>query len=219
MLIGNGLYMGFHPNCIREWVNCRVDTLIIRKGLTLRDDRFLNIHGLTLKDIGYENINLNPVVNYTNEEASDNDIVELNYKHTYESIRGSWVEIIIVMLCLAHGVRCGVRDDIVKIVGYRDDINAAKISIITLQKFIKDRISAHGFNENQKLSYAVCLTDQIIKGIKYPVDPAKSARLAVHMFRKFGLVIIYEKRRTPFLSDNKAIEAAQVDARCFRKKA
>ena len=180
--------------------------------------KFLNEHGLTTADVGIGNIDLGHLVNNTNNESFDGaDIIEVNYMQPYHTICDGWVEDLILRVCLAYGVRFGVRDDTVRIVGFRDDVNAVKTSIITFRRYIEDRIVAHRFvNERQSLSYATCFTNTITKGIIYPKDTAKSEKLAGYMFKHYGRLAVEIRCDGYVRYDVRTFVAAQVDARDYK---
>lgn len=180
--------------------------------------KFLNEHGLNTSDVGLEYFDLGLLINNTNNEAiDDSDIFEVNYLQPYHTIKDGWVEDLIVKVCIAYGVQYGVRDDTVRIVGYRDDVNAVKTSIVTFRRYIEDRIVAHHFvNERQSLSYATCFTNTITKGIMYPKDTAKSEKLACYMFKKYGRLAVEIRCDGYVKYDVRTFIAAQVDAREYR---
>lgn len=180
--------------------------------------KVLNENGLTTSDVGLGYFDLGHLVTNTNNEAiDDTDIIEVNYKQPYHTIKDGWVEDLIVKVCLAYGVRFGERDDTVRIVGFRDDITAVKTMIIKLRRHIEDRILAHHFvNERQSLSYATCFTNTITKGIMYPKDTAKSEKLACYMFKKYGRLAVEIRCDGYVKYDVRTFIAAQVDAREYR---
>lgn len=182
--------------------------------------KFMNEHGLSTKDVGLDNVDYSYVVSNTNNEGTDDpDVVELNYKTSYPSIRGGWVANLIVRVCLAYGVKFGVLGDNIKIFGYRSDVNAVKISIVTLRKFIEDRISAHSFtNEMQILSYATCFIHKIAKGIYHPIDTAKLSRLSCYVYKHYSLLPV-ESNYDGYVRYNfRTFVLAQVDARDYRDR-
>jgi len=178
---------------------------------------FLNEHGLTTSDVGLGFMDLGHLVNNTNNESfDDTDIIEIHYKQPYHSICDGWVEDLILRVCLAYGARCGVRDDTIRIVGFRDDVTAVKTTIVTLRRYVEGRISAYGFtNKRQILSYATCFIDKIIKGIIYPKNTAKSEKLAGYMFKHYGLLAAEIRCDGYVKFDVRTFIAAQVDARDF----
>lgn len=181
--------------------------------------KFMKEHCLSTKDVGLEYIDPKYEFNNTNNEVDDPDVVELNYKTSYPSIRGGWVANLIVRVCLAYGVKFGVLGDNIKIFGYRSDVNAVKISIVTLRKYIEDRISAHSFtNEMQILSYATCFIHKIAKGIYRPIDTAKLSRLSCYMYKHYSLLPV-ESNYDGYVRYNfKTFVLAQVDARDYRDR-
>lgn len=180
--------------------------------------KFVNEHGLTTTDVGLGFMDLGHLVNTTNNESfDDTDIIEVNYKQPYHTICDGWVEDLIFRVCLVYGVRLGVRDDKVRIVGYRDDVNAVKTSIVTFRKYIEDRISVHGYTNNRQiLSYATCFTNTLTKGIIYHKDTAKSEKLACYMFKHYGRLGVEIRCDGYVRYDVRTFIAAQVDARQYR---
>ena len=185
--------------------------------------KFLNEHGLTTSDVGLGYINLGHLVNNTNNESFDNsDIVEVHYKQAYHTICDGWVESLIVKVCSAYGARCGVRDDKVRIVGFRDDVNAVKTTIVKLRRYVEVRISIHGFSQKQQvLCFATSLIYRVTKDIKssHLVSIPKLAKLSDYMFRYYGL-LPFETTCDGYVKyDFRTFVAAQYDARDFRKAA
>jgi hypothetical protein len=179
--------------------------------------KFMNEHGLSTKDVGLEYIDPKYEFNNTNNEVDDPDVVELNYKTSYPSIRGGWVENLIVRVCLVYGVRFGVQGDTIKIIGYRSEVNAVKAIIINLREHIQGRISVHHFaNERQILAYASCFIHKITKGLYHPKDTAKLSRLSCYMYKHYSLLPVESNYDGYIRYDFRTFVLAQVDARDYK---
>lgn len=141
--------------------------------------QLLNEHNLTLKELGLKNLNLNPT---SKDVAEYNDtIIEVVNKVPY-SLMNVWIRDLFVKITRAYGVRGFVsRDGYMTFVGYASDIEIVKIMAVSLRGFILSQISKRGYTDNAAVSYAVGVTDRVVKSIGSNVDPIRMATIVDYM--------------------------------------
>ena len=146
--------------------------------------QLLNEHNLTLKELGLQNLNLNPT---SKDVAEYNDtIIEVVNKVPY-SLMNVWIRDMFVKVTRAYGVKTFVIGDHLTFVGYASDVEIVKIMAISLRGFILSQISKRGCTDNAAVSYAVGVTDRVVKSIGSAVDHDKNARVTEYLQGKYGL--------------------------------